>query len=96
MNALSTSSSCKNINALCLFCDTEPETVQYFILKCHRLSFSREKFNDNVSFHTPHLRDKNEMTQLKYILDLQCPPDAVRYLCQYVGDIYCFREKCDQ
>ena len=53
-------------------------------------------FCDNVSSHSPDLKDKNEMTKLKYILDLQCLPDTVRYCCQYIWDNYCFRGKCDK
>ena len=96
MNILSTSRNCKNIKDMYPLCDTEPETVSHFILKCPQFSYWRGKFYDNVSSHSPDLKDKNEMTQLKYILDLQCPPDTVRYCCQYIRDIYCFRGKCDK
>ena len=95
MNVLSRSRSCKYIKDMCPLCDTKPETVSRFILECPRLSYLRGKFYDNVSSHSPALKDKNEMTQLKYILDLQCPPDTVRYCCQYIRDIYCFRGKCE-
>ena len=96
MNVLSTSHSCKNIKYMCPLCHTEPETVSHFILKCSQLSYLWGKFYDNVSSHSPDLKDKNEMTELKYIFDFQCPPDTVRYCCQYIRDIYCFRGKCDK
>ena len=53
MNVLSTSRSCKNINDMCPLCDTEPETVSHFILKCPQLLYLRGKFYDNVSSHSP-------------------------------------------
>ena len=79
------------ITEICVLCDTEPQAVSHFILKCPQLSYLRDKFYDNVFFHSPDLKDQNEMTQLKHILDLQCPPDTIRYCCQYIRDIYCFR-----
>ena len=56
----------------------------------------RDKFYANISSHSPDLKDKNEMIQLKYILDLQCPPGTVSFCCQYIWDILCFRGKCDK
>ena len=68
MNVLSTSRSCKNIKDMCPLCNTEPETVSHFILKCHQFSYLRGKFYDNVSSHSPDLKDKNDMTQLNLLL----------------------------
>ena len=74
----------KNINDICPLRDTEPETVSHFILKCPQFSFLRDKLYDNVSSHSPVLKNNNEMTQLKYFLDLQCPPDTVKYCYQCI------------
>ena len=77
VSSTSTSRSCKNIKDMCPFCGTEPERVLNFILRCHQFSFLRDKFYDNVSSHSSDLKDKNEMTQLKYILGPQMLEDIV-------------------
>ena len=35
---------------------------------------------------------KDDVYQLKYILGLHCPPEAISYCCKYISTIYSLRE----
>ena len=51
-----------------------------------------EKFIDSITSYTPSFRMKEDVYQLKYILGLHCPPEAISYCCKYISTIYSLRE----
>ena len=92
MNIFSTSRSRKNILSTCPLCSREPETVKHFILKFCRFADERDKFIDSITSYTPSFRMKDDVYQLKCILGLHCPPEAISYCYKYISTIYSLRE----
>ena len=80
-NISSTSRASKKQYETCLSCQSEPETVTHFILRCPFFQNERYHFFDCVKNFSPHFSMKSDLQKLAYILDLRCPPESIRVSC---------------
>ena len=94
LNILSTSRASKKQYETCPLCQSEPETVNHFILRCPFFQTERCHFFDCVKNFSPHLSMKSDLQKLAYILDLRCPPESIRVCCKYIYKVYTRRERC--
>ena len=92
LNILATSRANKKRTELCPLCNNEPETVSHFITRCQVFVTERNNFYDNVIHVSPSLPNKCDNQQLKYILDLRCPPET-NQCCKFVANLYARRER---
>ena len=91
---ISTSRAIKKQYETCPLCQSEPETVNHFILRCPFFQTERCHFFDCVKNFSPHLSMKSDLPKLAYILDLRCPPESIRVCCKYIYKVYTRRERC--
>ena len=94
LNILSTSRASKKQYETCPLCQSQPETVTHFILRCPFFQTERCHFFDYVNNFSPHLSMKSDLQKLAYILDLRCPPESIRVCCKYIYKVYTRRERC--
>ena len=76
-NISSTSRARKKQYETCPLCQSEPETVTHFILRCHFFQTWGYHFFDCVKNFSPHLSKKSDLQKLAYILDLCCPLESI-------------------
>ena len=70
-------------------CNTELETVSYFVLHCPYFTVERNVFfYDCVNPYSPYFSLNNESRKLSYLLDLLCPTETIRYCCKYIESVY--------
>ena len=94
MNISSTSRASKEQYETCPLCQSQPETVTHFILRCPFLQTERCHFFDCVKNFSPHLSMKSDLQKPAYILDLGCLPESIRVCCKYIYKGYMRRERC--
>ena len=91
LNVLSSSKS-RGVSQLeiCPCCNSETETVDHFLLKCVRFNDIRQSFFNELS-----VRDTNNffnnlggIDKLKYILNVDCPAEAIGTCCKFLDNIY--------
>ena len=80
MNVLSTCRINKTIAPACLLCSREPESVLHFVLKCPVYDRQRNLFIDKIVSRSPSFPNLNDVQKLKYIVDLDCPPEVISVL----------------
>ena len=94
LNILSTSRASKKQYETCPLCQSEPETVTHFILRCPFFQTERCHFFDCVNIFSPHLSMKSDLQKLAFILDLRCPPESIKVCSKYIYKVYTRRERC--
>ena len=96
MNILSTSKihgrQCLDI---CPLCNLESETVDHFLLKCVKYNDIRNGFIDSISsFHPQNFfQNLSKNDKMRYILNVNCPPEAIGICCNFLFNIYTTRVK---
>ena len=92
MNCLLTCKTRKRIlsDSLCNLCKSNDETVDHFLFKCKYFDDIRGQFINDVQKYIYPTFDSNHL--LKFILDLQCPPEAIPLCCKLVYNMYTKRE----
>ena len=96
MNCLFTCKTRKRIlsDSLCNLCKSNDETVDHFLLKCKYFDDIRGQFINDVQKYTQPVPIFDSNHLLKFILDLQCPPEAIPICCKFVYNMYTKRGGC--
>ena len=93
MNLLNTSKSRgEQQSDICKLCNIESETVEHFLLKCHKYENIRNEMLNSICSVEPDFRTMNENEKMRYILDLNCPENNIGVCCNFVFKIYKQRE----
>ena len=89
MNTLSSSKSQgdKQLD-LCPLCGSEKETVVHFLFRCSQFEHIRLVFYDELSLLGSNINHDDENEKLRYLLNVQCPPEAVGTCCRFLQQIY--------
>ena len=73
-------------------CNQGSETVEHFLLNCKHFHDIRLRFLTSLKAYTKCFVYFNSDQKLRYILDLNCPPDAIKICCSFVSESYRKRE----
>ena len=73
-------------------CNQGSETVEHFLLNCKHFHDIWLCFLTSVKAYTKCFVYFNSVQKLRYILDLNCPPDAIKICCSFVSELYRKRE----
>ena len=95
MNCLATCKTKKKSTqgrAVCPMCNQGSETVDHFLLNCKHFHDIRLRFLTSVKPYTKCFVYFNSVQKLRYILDLNCPPDVIKICCSFVSELYRKRE----
>ena len=92
MNVLSTCRINKTTTPTCPLCSREPESVLHFVLKCSVYDRQCNLFIDKIVSCSPSFPNLNDVQKLKYIVDLECPPEVINQCCKFTAEIYALRE----
>ena len=95
LNILSTSRASKKQYETCPLCQSEPETVTHFILRCPFRP--KDTISLIVSRTFIHISlSKVILKKLAYISDLRFPPESIGVRCEYIYiyKVYTRRERC--
>ena len=95
MNCLATCKTKKKSTqggAVCPMCNQGSETVEHFLLSCKHFHDIRLRFLTSVKAYTKCFVYLNSVQKLRYISDLNCPPDAIKICCSFVSELYRKRE----
>ena len=91
MNYLAT---CKTNNnstqggTVCPTCNQGSETVEHYLLNCKYFHDIRLRSLTSVKAYTKCFVYFNSVQKLRYIVDLNCPPDAIKICCSFVSELY--------
>ena len=100
MNCLSTCKTRKRMlnGTLCNLCKSCDETVDHFLLNCKHFDDIRRPFINDVRKYTQSNLTYDQDRLLNFVLDLQCPPEAIPLCCKFVYKMYTKRETvwCNQ
>ena len=77
----------------CPMCQSGVEDLEHFILFCPTWLHLRNEFLKSVRVFSPSLATASNLEKMNYILDLQCPSEAINYCCAFVKRIYQGRQK---
>ena len=77
----------------CPLCSREPESVFHFVLKCPVYDRQRTFFIDKIVSRSPSFPNLDDVQKLKYIVDLDCPPEIINQCCKFIAEIYALRER---
>ena len=83
----------KTIAPACPRCSREPESVLYFVLKCPVYDRQRNLFIDKIVSRSPSFPNLDDVQKLKYIVDLDCPPEVINQCCKFIAEICALRER---
>ena len=76
----------------CPMCNQGSETVEHFLLNCKHFHDIRRRFLTSVKAYTKCFVYFNSVQNLRYVLDLNCPPDSIKICCSFVSELYRKRE----
>ena len=93
MNVLSTCRINKTIAPAWSLCSREPESVLHFVLKCPVYDRQRNLFIDKIVSRSPSFPNLDDVQKLRYIVDLNCPPEVINQCCKFIAEIYALRER---
>lgn len=77
---------------ICPLCSIENETVEHFLLKCGSFNDIRQRFLSNIKTFSKYFNDYDDTRKIRYILDVDCPPDAIKICCSFISEMYKKRE----
>ena len=95
MNVLSTCRINKTIAPACPLCSESwgPGSALHFVLKYPVHDRQRNLFIDKIVPRSPSFPNLDDVQKLKYIVDLDCPPEVISQCCKFVAEIYALRER---
>ncbi len=92
MHVLATSKCRKNTNGdnseQWPLCKTESESVEHFLLRCPKISDSKQNFINGIVHFEPNFDRMNNDEKLKTMLNLECKPETRHLVIEFVTNTY--------
>ena len=85
---------CQQNNCTCLPAVFQRTGVCFALcFKCPLYDRQRNLFIDKIVSRSPSFPNLDDVQKLKYIADLNCPPEVINQCCKFIAEIYALRER---